>query len=167
MRAGQVDVIDVYATDAKIGRYKLRVLADDRAFFPKYDAVLLMRAGLDAAPLAKLAGRIDAPTMIGLNAAVELDGRSFAEVARRFVGGAAGDVAPAGRRTFVDRLFAPDLARLAGQHLLLVFGSLALAVLVAVPLGIVAVARGRASPAGCSARSACCRRCRRWRCSRS
>jgi osmoprotectant transport system permease protein len=142
VRAGQVDVIDVYATDAKIGRYKLRVLADDRAFFPKYDAVLLMRAGLDPAPLLKLAGRIDAPTMIALNAEVELDGRSFADVARRFVGG---ERAPAGgaRTTFVDRLLAPDLGRLAAQHLLLVFGSLALAVVVAVPLGIVAWRRPR------------------------
>jgi len=72
--AGQVDLIDVYSTDAKIGRYKLRVLKDDRAFFPKYDAVLLMRAAVDAKPLAKLAGRLDERTMIALNAEVELDG---------------------------------------------------------------------------------------------
>ena len=45
------------------------------------------------------------------------------------------------RQTFIDRLFAPDLARLAGQHLLLVFGSLALAVAVGVPLGILAATR--------------------------
>jgi len=39
-------------------------------------------------------------------------------------------------RSFVARLLAPDLGRLLGQHLALVFGSVALAVLVGVPLGI-------------------------------
>ncbi len=137
LKAAQVDLIDVYSTDAKIGRYGLRVLKDDRAFFPKYDAVLLMRAGIDERPLRVLAGRIDERTMIALNAEVELDGKTFAEVAQRFVqgGGAAATSTP---RSFADRLFAPDLARLTGQHLLLVFGSLVLAVVVALPLGVLA-----------------------------
>ncbi len=42
----QVDAIDVYSTDAKIDRYGLTVLADDRNYFPRYDAVLLYRADL-------------------------------------------------------------------------------------------------------------------------
>ncbi len=137
IRAGTVDLIDIYATDAKVGRYALRVLQDDLGFFPKYDAVLLMRSSVDVRPLARLEGRIDAAAMIAMNAQVELDGRSFAEVAKRFVdGGAAAGSAPA--RSFVQRLFAPDFARLAGQHLLLVFGSLLIAVLLGVPLGIAA-----------------------------
>src|SRR5205814_5934016 len=37
--AGRIDVMDVYSTDAKIERYRLRVLEDDRHFFPRYDAV--------------------------------------------------------------------------------------------------------------------------------
>jgi osmoprotectant transport system permease protein len=135
IKAAQVDVIDVYSTDAKIGRYALRVLQDDRGFFPKYDAVLLMRAGLDETPLRALAGRIDEAAMIALNAAVELDGRSFAEVARGFLGSKA---AAAPRQGFIDRLLAPDLWRLTWQHLLLVFGSLAMALAVGVPLGIAA-----------------------------
>jgi len=49
-----------------------------------------------------------------------------------------GVLAGQGRRSFMQRLFAPDFARLAGQHLLLVFGSLALAVGVGVPLGVAA-----------------------------
>ncbi|MBI3367167.1 MAG: ABC transporter permease subunit [Burkholderiales bacterium] len=139
IKANQVDVIDVYSTDAKIGRYALRVLTDDRGFFPKYDAVLLMRAGTSdtaQAALSTLAGRIDDKTMIALNAEVELDGRSFAEVARRFVEGGAANTSA--RQTFLQRLFAPDLARLTGQHLLLVFASVALAVAVGVPLGVLA-----------------------------
>jgi osmoprotectant transport system permease protein len=133
LAAGQIDLIDVYSTDAQIGRAKLRVLQDDRGFFPKYDAVLLMRAGVDVQPLLGLAGRIDETTMIALNAQVELDGQTFADVARRFVKGSA---AAKGRPGFVDRLFAPDLWRLTRQHLALVFGSLALALAVGVPLGL-------------------------------
>ena len=43
LAAGQIDVIDAYTTDAKIARYRLRVLEDDRRFFPAYDAVILQR----------------------------------------------------------------------------------------------------------------------------
>jgi len=149
VRAGQVDLIDVYSTDAQVGRYGLRVLVDDRAFFPRYDAVLLMRAAVDDAPLQKLAGRIDESTMTGLNAMVELDGLSFGEAARRFVQGGAAAVATGaagGGNGFLARLFAPDLPRLLGQHLLLVFGSLALAVGVGVPLGVWAWQRPRLAP---------------------
>ncbi|SHN24588.1 glycine betaine ABC transporter substrate-binding protein [Rhizobacter sp. OV335] len=134
--AHRVDLIDIYSTDAKVGRYKLRVLKDDLNFFPKYDAVLLMRAGLDPAPLQALAGRIDEAAMISLNAQVELDGKSFAEVARQFLSGSA--AAASKPVTFAQRLFGPDFARLTWQHLLLVFGSLVVAVLVGVPLGIAA-----------------------------
>ncbi len=42
----QVDVIDIYSTDAKIDSYGLTVLDDDRQYFPRYDAVLLYRADL-------------------------------------------------------------------------------------------------------------------------
>ena len=147
--AGRVDVIDVYATDAKLGRLGLTVLEDDRGFFPKYDAVVLMRAAVDAAPLAALAGAIDARTMIAMNGEVELDGRSFADTAKKFLAGgfaasgasAAASAAPRSpprQASLVERIFAPDFARLAGEHLLLVFGSLVLAVAVGVPLGVAA-----------------------------
>ena len=140
VRGGGVDLIDIYSTDAKVGRYALRVLQDDLGFFPKYDAVLLMRSTVDARPFAALEGRIDATAMIAMNARVELDGQSFATVAKQFVeggGAAAASSAPA-RQTLLQRLFAPDFARLAGEHLMLVFGSLAVAILAGVPLGVVA-----------------------------
>jgi osmoprotectant transport system permease protein len=142
LKAGQVDLIDVYSTDAQIGRAGLRVLVDDRRFFPRYDAVLLMRSTLDDKPLQRLAGRIDEAQMIALNAQVELDGLSFAEAARRFL---AGNVSAAQRQGFMARLFAPDLGPLLLQHLALVFGSLALAVAVGVPLGVLAWQRPRLS----------------------
>ncbi|HUG23023.1 glycine betaine ABC transporter substrate-binding protein [Piscinibacter sp.] len=134
--AERVDVIDIYSTDAKVGRFALRVLDDDLGFFPKYDAVLLMRATVDPAPLARLEGRIDEAAMIALNAQVELDGLSFSEVAKRFVDGTP---SPSGeRQRFMQRLFADDFWRLAWQHVALVFGSLLIAVGVGVPLGVAA-----------------------------
>ncbi|MEP7058746.1 MAG: glycine betaine ABC transporter substrate-binding protein [Caldimonas sp.] len=136
--AGRVDVIDVYSTDAKVGRYRLRVLVDDLGFFPRYEAVLLMRAAVDPAPLRVLENRIDAATMIALNAEVEVDGVSFADAAKGFVAGAKPTPGAAARPAFVDRVFGADFGRLLGEHLALVFGSLLLAVAVGVPLGIAA-----------------------------
>lgn len=140
IQAGQVDLIDIYSTDAKVGRYALRVLVDDRNFFPRYEAVLLMRATLDAAPLQALAGRFNEASMIALNAQVELDGKSFADVARGFLDGAQarGADAAAARPSLLARVFAPDLWRLSAQHLGLVLGSLLLAVVLGVPLGVAA-----------------------------
>lgn len=138
LAGGQVDLIDVYTTDAQLARQAVRVLRDDRRFFPRYDAVLLMRAGVDERPLQVLAGRLTEARMIQLNAAAELEGRPFAEVARGFLqpGGGATPAPP--RQGLGARLLAPDLGPLLVQHLVLVLGSLALAVAVAVPLGIAA-----------------------------
>ncbi|XLZ69444.1 glycine betaine ABC transporter substrate-binding protein [Massilia sp. SR12] len=84
----QVDVIDIYSTDAKISQYGLRVLEDDQGYFPRYDAVLLYR--LDAAQrfpaawqaIRALEGRISAADMIAMNAAAELRRQPFASIAR-------------------------------------------------------------------------------------
>ena len=135
MEGGDLDVTDVYSTDAKIARYGLVVLDDDKRFFPSYAAVWLYRKDAEArAPAALgavlgLAGAIDGPKMIALNAAAELDGKTFAAAARGFVDarlgpapeGAAGSASHASseRRSFVSGLV--DVARTEGpRHLLLV-----------------------------------------------
>ena len=46
LASGGADVTDVYTTDPEIHAYKLRVLEDDRHFFPTYEALLLYRADL-------------------------------------------------------------------------------------------------------------------------
>jgi osmoprotectant transport system permease protein len=137
---GEVDVIDLYTTDAKIARYGVKVLDDDRGFFPRYDAVILHR--LDApsahakafASWSRLQGKLDEPTMIRLNGRAELDRIDFAAVAREFLGGAK----TAKERTLWSALFAPDFGRLALEHAGLVFGSLAAAIALGIPLGILA-----------------------------
>jgi osmoprotectant transport system substrate-binding protein/osmoprotectant transport system permease protein len=138
--AGRIDVMDVYSTDAKIERYRLRVLDDDRNYFPRYEAVLLYR--LDAPKrfpeawraLEGLEGKLDERRMIRMNAAAELEGRSFAQAAALL--GSESTAQTAGRRGFLGVLFGPDFWRLTGEHLLLVFVSLAASIVVGVPLGV-------------------------------
>ncbi len=140
LAAGQVDVIDIYTTDAKIARLDVRVLEDDRSFFPRYDAVVLHRQDLPKrhpqafAAWTGLQGRIDEATMIRLNGRAELDRVAFAAVAGEFLGAAA---AAAPRRLW-SAVFAPDFGRLAVEHATLVFASLAAAVAAGVPMGIAA-----------------------------
>lgn len=145
LAAGEVDAIDLYTTDAKIARHAIRVLADDRAFFPRYDAVVLHRLDLPArhpgafAAWKALEGRIDERAMTALNARAELDRVPFEAVAREYLEGRAGGAS----RGLWAAVFAPDFARLAAEHAALVFASLAAAVAVGVPLGL-AAARVRA-----------------------
>ena len=141
LTAGRINVMDVYTTDAKIGRYGLRVLADDRNFFPPYAALLLHRADLPQrlpktwSALAGLAGKIAPADMIAMNAAAELDGKSFAQVAESFVTHAPVANAQPPRGLF-GRMLGDDFLRVSGQHLLLVFVSLAASCAVGIPLGI-------------------------------
>ena len=153
----QVDVIDIYSTDAKIAQYGLRVLDDDLHYFPRYDAVLLYR--LDAPrrfpaqwqAIAGLEGHIAAASMIAMNAEVEVQQRSFAQVAADWIkggrtgaikdavkngnGAASGAPAPV---TLAARLFDDKLLQLTGEHLFLVFAAVGLACLAGIPLGVLA-----------------------------
>lgn len=150
----RVDVIDLYSTDAKIARYGIRVLDDDRRYFPRYDAVLFYRIDLPKrfpqawAGILNLGGSIDEARMIALNAAVEIDGRTFAEAARTYFDPpAAGEKRaesrpasrPTSRPTLWQATFAEDLPRLLYEHLSLSLASLALAVVIGIPLGVLAV----------------------------
>jgi osmoprotectant transport system permease protein len=166
LASGRIALTDVYTTDAQIAARHLRVLEDDRHYFPSYDAVLLCR--LDAAArhpaawraIQALRDRIPVATMIAMNARAELGHEGFEEIAQDFVSGramvapgvepaasgsAAGPTsaasatsAAAARGTVADRLFADDLPRLLGQHLLLVVVAVAAACALGVPLGAAA-----------------------------
>src|SRR2546421_2295265 len=110
--AGRIDVMDIYSTDAKIERYALRVLEDDRKYFPSYEAVLLYRLAVPKRfpeawrALQALEGRIDERRMIRMNAAAELEGKSFAEAAALI--DVEGGPQRAARRNFWGALFGPD-----------------------------------------------------------
>lgn len=142
----QVDVIDIYSTDAKIRQYGLRVLEDEQGYFPRYDAMLLYRLDVVRrfpaawAAWQKLQGRIGAADMIAMNAAVEIDGKSFAAVAKNWLasGKQTGTGATATRPGLMAKIFDDSLWKLTRQHVTLVLLSLLLACAVGVPLGILA-----------------------------
>jgi osmoprotectant transport system permease protein len=159
---GQVDVIDIYSTDAKLDKYQLTVLVDDAGFFPRYDAVLLYRADVPArfpqawAAMEKLEGRIDDATMRHLNAQAELDNIDFARVAADWLAQATGAAKaakgsqpspPQAAPSLWARIFAPDFGRLALEHVVLVFAALAASCLIGIPVGVFAARRRRAAPA--------------------
>jgi len=156
--ARQVDVIDIYTTDAKIDALGLRVLVDDQNYFPRYDAVVLYRLDVPTrhpqawAALQALSGRVTEPMMIAMNARAELKGVAFDVIARDQLAALARpatstsasasaataampstDGAPRG---FWAKLFAPDLSRLATQHVTLVAIAVALATLLGVPIAV-------------------------------
>src|SRR5262249_3204981 len=47
LKAGAIDVTDIYTTDPEIGLYHLRLLEDTKGYFPRYDALVLYRADLE------------------------------------------------------------------------------------------------------------------------
>lgn len=144
LAAGSADVTALYTTDAEIAYYDLAILADDQGFFPSYDALLLVRADLaQRAPRALKAmrrslGIIDGERMTALNAAVQLDGASEQEAAADLLAQTQGIAIATDAEGLPARL-----AKNTAVHALLVGVSLSAAVLIAVPLGIVAAHRRR------------------------
>lgn len=162
---GQIDLTDIYTTDAQIAAQGLVVLEDDAGYFPRYDAVLLYRLNLPTQhpkawqALQSLRGRIHEPAMIAMNAQAELQSQPFDRIAAAFLAGkfagtgtAAADAgnsnaaslpaseAASGPRsdaaTLWSRLAGADLPRLAWQHLTLVLVSVGLATVIGLPLAL-------------------------------
>ncbi|BAU47488.1 amino acid ABC transporter permease [Sulfurifustis variabilis] len=139
LAAGSLHVVDLYSTDAEIEYYDLSVLEDDLGYFPDYRALFLYRADLaDRAPkaldaLRRLEGRITAPAMTSMNARAKLDGVPEARVAAEFLGESLGIEVAVRDRSTLQRFW-----RHTREHLALVGLSLSAAVLVAIPLGVLA-----------------------------
>ncbi|HTE45695.1 MAG TPA: glycine betaine ABC transporter substrate-binding protein [Gemmatimonadaceae bacterium] len=153
LAAGQVDVIDGYSTDGLIARYDLVVLTDDRHFFPPYEAAALVSERLAlhmpeaVLALSELSGRLDAERMRTLNKRVEVDGASVNVVAHDalaslglVVGGATERAAsPVVKRETLSAYVVAQrsvLARLSVRHVELVIVSLLVAIVIALPLGL-------------------------------
>lgn len=139
LKLGAIDVVDAYSTDAKIAVHDLVLLKDDREYFPRYDAVWLYRSDLiDRHPelvesLLRVTGAIDEPTMTRLNARVEVDRVPEAVAAAEFVASRF-DIAS---ETETSSMWERVASRTA-QHLDLVRKSLIPAILLAIPLGVLA-----------------------------
>ncbi len=141
LASGRIDGTDIYTTDAEIQHLGLTVLDDDRRFFPRYDAVWLYRLdlasreprALDA--MMRLTGKIDEARMIQANARVVLGKVSYRESADSLLASVLSR-APAARGG--EPGVWASIARNTAQHVKLVAISLLLAVLVGVPLGVIA-----------------------------
>ena len=90
LSSNQVDLVAGNSTDGPIRALNLRILADDKHYFPPYEAVPLVREdSLRLHPeiqiaVDKLAGKIDAAEMQAMNDAVDARHEDAAEVVRRF-----------------------------------------------------------------------------------
>lgn len=138
---GDIDLTDLYATDAEIRYYDLIVLEDDQDYFPAYEAVWLYRTNLTPGALRalrRLEGRISRAEMTRMNAQVKLEGVPAAEVAASFLAQEFGF-----EPRVIDARPLADLIRYTREHLALVLVSLSAAVVVAIPLGIAAARRPR------------------------
>jgi osmoprotectant transport system permease protein len=134
LRDGAIDATDLYSTDAEIRAGNLFVLADDRRAFPRYDAVFLFRGGLPAKAMRALEGvHIDQQQMIAMNARALVDRVPEERIASDFLG-----LGHARADGVLRRIL-----RRTGEHLLLVAVSLSAAVLLSIPLGILAFRRQR------------------------
>ncbi|WP_095081594.1 glycine betaine ABC transporter substrate-binding protein [Pseudomonas sp. Irchel s3h17] len=91
LRNGQVFAGLVYTTDGRLSAFKLKLLADDKHYFPDYTAAPVVRqAYLDthpqlAAQLKPLADLFDDETMRQLNARVDVNHESPSAVAAEFL----------------------------------------------------------------------------------
>jgi osmoprotectant transport system permease protein len=139
LETGAIDVMDLYSTDAEIQYYGLRSLEDDLQHFLIYNAVIVYRVDLlDRAPqvvkeILALEGLITEKKMVAMNAQAKLDKRPESQVAADFLAQTLGlqleviQMTPSGQ-----------FWRHTRDHLTLVGISLFGAILLAIPLGILA-----------------------------
>ena len=141
LESGDIDMMELYSTDAEIDYYGLRALEDDRQFFVQYLAIYLYRADLDernpeAVRLLKsLSGSLDESLMTSLNARAKIDKVPASEVAADFLNEHIfkAAVVQVEEETMWSRLWIYTL-----EHLWLVCISLSFAIMVSIPLGILA-----------------------------
>lgn len=145
LRGIESDAIDatvVYTTDPEIAYYGLSILKDDLGYFPEYTAVLLYREDLEeraprvVAALARLEGRITATDMLDMNKQVKVGKMPASQVAANFLKRHLSLKTTVRRETMAARIWLRTK-----QHLFLVSISLLMAILIAIPLGIIAAQR--------------------------
>jgi osmoprotectant transport system permease protein len=133
---GEIDLTDAYSTDAKIERFGLHVLNDDRHFFPEYFALILARKEFsDRFPkswkaLRKLEETISEEEIRHLNGLSDLQKMAFPQIAADFL-----------HKRSAQVIEDSTLRKVWGytkQHLALVFISLLASMLIGIPLAILA-----------------------------
>lgn len=91
LKSGKIEMAAASATDGQLARPEFTVLADDRRYFPPYECAVVVRRdaltqrqGLQRA-LELLSGKIRETDMRRMNAAVDVERRPLAVVAREFL----------------------------------------------------------------------------------
>jgi osmoprotectant transport system permease protein len=136
-----LDVTDLYSTDAEIVQYDLIALQDDARYFPVYDALFVCREDVSASVrtiLDRLAGRIDARAMTRMNARAKLDREPETQVAADFLRAQFRVDSRPHENNRAERLW-----QRTREHLAMVGISLGAAILLAIPLGVLAFYRRR------------------------
>ncbi len=134
LRNGKIDVTDAYSTDGEIRKYGLRLLRDDRRFFPEYEAVTLYRNGLPeevTSVIAKLGGVISETEMQRLNAHALFEKQSHKSIAHEFLISKS-LIRPVTATNSVGYELSGKIA----EHLMLTLVALLCSIIVALPLGI-------------------------------
>jgi osmoprotectant transport system permease protein len=132
----EIDITDAYSTDGELSVNELIVLQDDEHFFPAYEATSFFREGLDPQAkqaLLKLEGKINEAEMRSMNASVLFDQKSFGQVAAEFLS----EKKLVTKSNQQETGVLSDLVQKMLRHLLLTFAGLGLALLTALPLGVV------------------------------
>ncbi len=142
IESNAIDATEVYTTDPEIAYYGLCILKDDLAYFPEYTAVLLYRADLEkrtpgvVAALARLEGRITPTDMLDMNKQVKIGKMPESQVAATFLARHLSLKTTVRRENLVARIWLRTK-----EHLWLVWISLLIAILIGIPLGIIAAQR--------------------------
>jgi osmoprotectant transport system permease protein len=142
LESGSIDATDVYTTDAEIAYYGLCTLEDDLHYFPVYTAVFLYRTDLESrapqviAALRKLDGQISESDMTRLNELAKVERVPEGKVAAEYLAEHLSIDSGVHVETVAERIW-----KHTKEHLYLVSISLCAAILVALPLGIIAAKR--------------------------
>ena len=139
LKANVIQVMDIYTTDAKIETFNILVLEDDLQFFPKYEALFIYRKDFAKSHpealnrILKLANVISASKMLEMNQQADENKEPETAVAARFLQEEFQIDPQQTEDSRIERIAATTI-----EHLDLVRQSLIAAILIAIPLGIVA-----------------------------
>jgi len=134
LAGGSVDLTDAYTTDGKLHKFDFVILKDDRAFFPRYDAVWMTRISfVKEHPEAwervrSWEGKIDDQLMTKLNADVEEKRASRRDVLVKNGVMEQGEANPMSGLAYRIKTYAVE-------HAYLVVVSVLLSILIGFPLG--------------------------------
>ena len=135
LSSNQIDLTDIYSTDAKVQSLGLKVLDDDLSFFTEYLPVALVKKGFKEkfpgawASIQSLENSIDESTMINMNSKVDIDKIPYEKVIADFIQPSS---------SFQTRSLFSRVMQRTQEHILLVLIALFFSLLIGFPLGIIA-----------------------------